>query len=313
MTPLRSVVALAALCVGFAAPEPEPAAPVEPAALPPFVLSAELRADSDGAALGELRAEASGADTAPAPLIARYASRTDAIGLVERFSFETALPYQPTAIHDVPAPSPGDGLAARHGARLHAFTLVSDPPGQPWPTDPDQWLPPDTRWRTAALAVSAAPLFAAPGPRVGSAAQRHAMVDRRGDVFVLGHVDRCEPSGACLRWAQIVARDGYRFVAGYVPAFQVVARDAWVPSAQSRPRVQLVPSTVEGATASWVLWARTKEGELHRATLKAPLSDAHAWPAATVHVEADTATVTLGGTTFALPIDASLDARPEDL
>jgi hypothetical protein len=113
----------------------------------------------------------------------------------------------------------------------------------------------------------------------------------------------------CLRWAQVISRDGDEFHAGYLPASQVATVDGWRRGAGAAPRAQLLASGTTGARAQFVLVARTREGGLHRRTLEAPLVG-DAYPAARLRVDGEWATVEFAGAPAQrIALDASMDAR----
>lgn len=318
---------------------PAPALPGPPVAPTPaplpearggYWLGADLvgpAAAQQGAAteLGEGLLVQEPADVAPpGVLVGHVADVQQGIQWIADHAFEPAPepPPEPRALQRGPAPAPAGGLLERHGALLSAFiisgaTAELRPRAIDWPHDQAAVLPTGSTWIPAALVPEKAPLLAAPAPAVPPAAERFAMAHRRGGLWLLGWRDRCtEPEGAtgprCLRWAQVVARDGDRFTPGYVPMFQVAQSDAWVPSASALPRAQLVPVGLANGRAQWVLLARGRDGLLHRATLSAPALD-DGWPESGVVVTGEHAIVTLGDAPpLDLRLDPSLDARPPE-
>jgi hypothetical protein len=190
-----------------------------------------------------------------------------------------------------------------------------------WPKDQSELLPPELPWIPAALVPDRAPLFAAPAARIPPTSERYAMVRRAGGLFVLGALDRCDdrapplpgsnqpPARECLRWYQVVARDGERFQAGYLPAFQVAIVEDWQRGQGALPRAQLIASGTRGGAAQFVLLARARDNSLHRVTLEAPL-DGDAFPEATLRVDGDWAEVRFAGAApRRIALDASMDAR----
>ena len=219
-----------------------------------------------------------------------------------------------------PAPVPGAGLRRKFGVVLRKFTLSGatvhgDRRVIDWPADPTIVLPPEAKWQSGDLIPTAAPLFAAPGASVPPSRERYAMARREGSLYVLGTLDRCRPRGStqtCLRWAQVVVRDGDDFVAGYLPAFQVSLRSAWIPDTSTLPRATLIRSGLQGDEAVWELLVRTEPGVLHRTTVRAPSSGAR-FPAATLRLDGGAAIVAVSGAAEQrFPLDASLDVRPKD-
>lgn len=326
--------ALAILAARPASPAPpSPAPPPAPEARGGYWLGVDLvgpAAAQQGAAteLGEGLLMQEPADVAPpGVLVGHVADIQQALQWIAEHAFEPAPepPPDPRALQRGPAPAPAGGLLERHGALLAAFivsgaTSELRPRRIDWPHDQAAVLPPGSTWIPAALVPEKAPLFAAPGPAVPPAAERFAMAHRRGGLWLLGWRDRCTDAGGsatedtlrCLRWAQIVARDGDRFTPGYVPMFQVARSDGWVPSASALPRAQLVPVGLAHGRAQWVLLARGRDGLLHRRTLEAPTT-AEGWPDAGLVVAGEHAIVTLGDEPpLDLRLDATLDARPPE-
>ncbi|MEM6295673.1 MAG: hypothetical protein AAGA54_30650 [Myxococcota bacterium] len=233
---------------------------------------------------------------------------------------QTPLPLDPAALTEAPAPRVAGTLHETYGVQLRAMvvtgaTAQGDRRTIDWPADGGRILPPDSQWHVAALLPSAAPLFAAPSARVPPASERFAMARRRGDVFVVGMLDRCTDAApvACTRWAQVVVRDGDRFVPGYLPASQVALRSRWKTTSETRlPRAQLVRVGVRKDQALHVLVARDAAGALHRRTIEAPLvrgSAASGFPEVSFEVQGDIATVTFGAEPLSYRLDATLDAR----
>ncbi len=261
------------------------------------------------------------ADVMPPGVVVGHLGRVQAtLRWMERFAFEPRprLPAHPRALQRNPAPAPAGGLLDRHGATVVAFVISGAttelrPRTIAWPQDQLAILPTGSTWLPAALVPHHAPLFAAPAPTVPPADHAHGVAHRRGGLFVLGWVDRCDatPSGLrCLRWAQVVARDGDRFSPGYVPNTQVAVQAQWVRGQGQLPRAQLVELGVSAGQAQWMLLARSRDNQLHRRTLHAPTAD-DGWPRASLHIEGDLATVTLGDAPpVVLALDATLDARP---
>ncbi len=232
-----------------------------------------------------------------------------------------ALPFDPAMLHQRAAPGVAGALRDSFGVQLRAMvvtgaTAAGDRRAIDWPTDATRIMPPATRWHVAALLPDAAPLFAAPAVRLPPASERFTMARRRGDVFVVGMLDRCElvPQRRCTRWVQAVIRDGDSFVPGYLPAAQVALRDRWISSTpENLPRAQLLRVGVQGDDAQFLLVARDATGVLHRRTLEAPLQQGTAgagFPEVRLEVDATHATVTHGGQVQVFALDATLDARP---
>jgi hypothetical protein len=330
VTTLGAVLAILAARPASPAP-PSPAPPVAPIPAPApelrggYWLGADLvgpAAAQQGAAteLGTGLLLQEPADVAPpGVLVGHVSDAQQALQWIGEHAFEptTELPPEPRALQRGPAPAPAGGLLERHGALLVAFIVSGATPElRPreidWPSDQATLLPIGSTWVPAALVPEKAPLFAAPAPTIPPAAERHAIAYRRGGLYLLGWVDRCDDHGRCLRWAQVVARDDDRFTPGYVPMVQVARVDAWVPSASTLPRAQLVPMGLAGDRAQWVLLARGRDNLLHRRTLTAATTEA-AWPDSGIVVTGELAIVTLGELPpLHLQLDATLDARPPE-
>ncbi|MEM7159232.1 MAG: hypothetical protein AAF799_40720 [Myxococcota bacterium] len=257
--------------------------------------------------------------TPPGILVGHVEEVQEAIRWVDRHAFDprVPLPNQPRALQPTAAPTPGGGLLRRHDATLVAFVISGATPDLlprtiAWPLDQSAILPPGSTWQPAALIPVHAPLFAAPSPSVPPAAEAHAIAHRRGGLFVLNWFDRCEPGpngDRCLRWAQVMVRDGDRFSPGYLPMFQVASRGTWVRGSEPLPRAQLIPIAIEGGRARWLLLARGRDNQLHRRTLEAP-AEAEGWPRSSLRIHDETAAVILGDEpTQQWRLDASLDAR----
>lgn len=315
-----AIVLLATPTVIEAAPPSEPSTPIDRPAPAHLVVSVDARPRSDA-----VHARLQGRTSLPV-------SEGEGIAVLEvhdlpmasawafAAAFSTAVPEAQDALWLGPAPAPGSGVDLGADARVHAIVVTrvdaSGTGSPPWPADPDSLTPLGSSARSADLTVASAPLFAAPAPVVPAASESHAMLPRRADVWTLGRVDRCRDDATtrrCLHWAQVVARDGDRFVFGYLPAMWLADREGWVPGPRARPRAQLVRSGRAGDDAQLVLLAREADGTLHRRLVTLPAASER-WPAATLAVKGASATIAVDGTpAITLPIDASLDARPDDL
>jgi hypothetical protein len=312
------------------APPPAAPAPVPPASLPVpaasdgYWLGAQLLgpADAQAAATTALAAGLA-SEPAAAGAIGRAASLPEAVQWVARWAF-TGDPLPPVArepadlpLHEGPAPRPGGALRSAHGVVLHSLTITgrsSDGGTRPirWPQTSAEIVPPGLPWIPAVLLAERAPLFAAPAAHVPPASERHALVRRSGSLFVLGHLDRCTAATGervCTRWAQVIARDGDSFRGGYVPAFQVARVDGWIRGAGQNPRAQLLIAGTRGSHAQFVLVARTRDGNLHRRTILAPMTG-DSYPAARLRVDGEWATIDFTGSAQQrVALDPGMDAR----
>jgi len=315
-----------------AAPAAPAAPPTDPATSPPtggYWLSAELAGDASSRADAVGSLETNGVDTQRRPIdveppgafVGSLPDVQSTLGWVARHAFiQAASEGEPDTLWTVDAPIPGGGLLEAHGVLLRSLIVSGATPEHglrtiAWPADQRGLLPSGVPWVAAALLVDRAPLFAAPAAVLPPAAQRHAMVHRSGGLFVLGWLDRCtEDRKRCLRWAQVVARRGDRFSAGYVPAYLVAPQGAWVPGSGALPRALLVRSGVEEGEAALVLVARDRHGELHRKRLRLPmLEGGQRYPAATLKVDGERATVSAPGVEpMTVALDSGMDRRIRD-
>ena len=293
-----------------------------------YWLSAELAGDASSRADAVDSLETDGVDATRRPIdaeppgafVGSLPEVQSALGWVSRHAFTKAASQgEPDILWTVDAPVPGGGLLEAHGVLVRSLIVSGATPEHglrtiAWPSDQRGLLPPGLAWVAAALLVDRAPLFAAPAAVVPPAAERHAMAYRSGGLFVLGWLDRCTPDRErCLRWAQVVARRGDRFSAGYLPAYLVAPQDAWIPGSGVLPRALLVRSGVEDGEASLLLVARDRRGELHRKRLRLPMLEDGRFPAATLTVEGERGLVDaprMERVTVAL--DSGMDLRIRD-
>ena len=306
----------------------EPAAPPAPAPVPGvgdgYWLGAELLGPPEAqAAARQALAAGLPAEPGAAGTVGRAATLPEAVQWVARWAFAgdplPAPSREPadTPLHTGDAPRPGGALRAAHNAILHALTITgrsSDGGTRPirWPQTSAEIVPPGLPWLPGVLLAERAPLFAAPAPHVAPASERYALVRRSGSLFILGHTDRCTHASGqrvCTRWAQVVARDGDSFRGGYLPAFQVARVDGWIRGAGQNPRAQLLIAGSVGASAQFLLVARTRDGNLHRRTLITPMIG-DAYPAARLRVDGDWATIDFAGAPAQrVALDPGMDAR----
>lgn len=319
---------LCALVCATAAAEPPPAAPTSGG----YWLGAHLLGPGPGVLAAteamSLGTSVEGAPTSVGAVVGQVGTIHDAMRFVARWAFAgVAGAARDRNLRQPPAPVPGGDLLPTHGAVLVALTVQGRSPEGgartvQWPKEQSELLPPDLPWIPAALVPDRAPLFAAPAARVPPTSERFALARRAGSLFVLGALDRCddrstprpgvpgEPVRTCLRWYQVVVRDGERFQAGYLPAFQVALVDDWRRGQGALPRAQLIASGTRGDTAQFVLLARARDNTVHRLTLEAPLTG-DAFPEATLAVDGDWAEVRFAGAApRRIALDATMDARP---
>ena len=232
-------------------------------------------------------------------------------------------PDEPGRLRELPAPFPGGRIHATHGAHLVAMRiegLTADGEARTigWPRRASEILPPHLPWKPADLLSSRAPLFATPAPELPPMRERHAIARRSGALYSLGRLDRCRGEGeqrSCLRWVQVVARHDGRFVAGYLPAYQVAARSAWLRAGpQAYPAVQLVRSGVTRGKAQFLVVVRAPDGSTHRKRIEAPMRGDR-FPEASLSISGRAAVVDIDGIgRVRVPLDPSIDryVRPED-
>ena len=304
-------------------PAPPPSAPAPAPGAGGYWLGARLLGPGATTALAAM-SPGTASDGGPDSAIAgQVASMPEAMAWIARWAF--AGPSLPTPaiepadspLHTGPAPVPGGELYRKHHAILEALTIRgrnqdNSPRAIRWPDSAAELTPPGIPWLPAVLLAERAPMFSAPSHRVPPASERYAMARRGGSLWLLGHLDRCSNATGqrvCLRWAQVIARDGDEFHAGYVPASQVALVDGWRRGAGAAPRAQLIASGTAGVKAMFVLVARTRDGGLHRRTLEAPMQG-DAYPAAKLRVDGEWATVEFAGAPpQRVALDASMDAR----
>jgi hypothetical protein len=305
-------------------PKASPPPPAPPSVSDGYWLGAHLLgpADAQAAAARALAADAA-SEPGPAGTVGRAASLPEAVQWVARWVFTgpplpapARAPVE-TPLHTGDVPRPGGALWTDHRVVLHALTITgrSGDGGTReirWPQTAAEIVAPGLAWVPAVLLAERAPLFAAPAAHVPPAGERHALVRRSGSLFILGHADRCTlvtGERVCLRWAQVVARDGDNFRSGYLPAFQVARVDGWIRGAGQNPRAQLLAAGTVGTRAQFVLVARTRDGNLHRRTLLAPMAG-DAYPAARLRVDGEWATIDFTGSPAQrVALDPGMDAR----
>jgi hypothetical protein len=296
-----------------------------------YWLSAELEASSGKRV--QAAAEMSGdaervfpldpAASLPGDSIARVTTIQAAMSWVSRWAFDghvIGISDNPTALREAPAPSPGGKLLERHGAVLRSLVITGATPADgvreiAWPLTQESILPPDSEWSAAALVPTVAPLFAAPAPFVPPASERSGEAHRAGGLYLLGYLDRCAQDDGtkhCMRWAQVVARNGDRFTPGYLPAFQVAALDAWVRAPGNLPRGQLIPAAIDGEIALLLLLVRLSDNTLHAQMLELETHHA-AFPEVTLAIEPGEATLTFAKRPpLRVDLSPDMDRRPSE-
>ena len=288
---LVGVLALAS-SLALAGP-PEPVPPSQPAAeLAGVWLSLELigprGAQIDAAeALRKppvVDALPRGGAPPPGELVGRVETLEQALAWVEQHAFDRGAVGFATN-PDTPAPLPGGALLREHGVHLTALVLTgaSSSGGtliHTWP--PASALPTPAEWLPASLAVARAPVFASPSPTLPPASERYRVAAIEDAIWQLGALDRCTVSGECLRWAQILVREGDRWFGGWVPAAQVVADREWTTHEDGR-RFALIASHRDRAQVGYVLLEQRGD----RREPPRGIARAHAgasWPSATLQL-----------------------------
>ncbi len=309
---MRSTLAKAALAatillpLGLAhagPPEPEPppehdvppAVDLQPSAPQRFWLSLELI----GPRGGQIDAAESmrvapivdelprGGAPSPGELVGRVDTLEQALAWVEQYAFDGgAVGFESPG--PAVAPIPGGALLREHGVHLTALVLTGASPSggtSPYPWPPTNALPTPSSWLPASLAVARAPVFAAPSAELPPASERYRVVAIEDSIWQLGALDRCTDTGGCLRWAQVLVRQGDRWFGGYLPVAQVVPDREWLGGPNER-RFALIASHRDRATVSYVLLEQ--RGDVREAPRG--ITQAHAaptWPTATLQILAD--------------------------
>lgn len=234
----------------------------------------------------------------PGELVGRVPSLEAALSFVEQHAFEGgAIGFETVA--NAPAPLPGGALLANHGVHVTALVLTGASASggtvaHAWPLASE--LPTPAAWLPASLAVARAPVFATPSAVLPPASERYRVVAIDDAIWQLGALDRCSPTGECLRWAQILVRQGDRFFGGWIPAAQVVADREWTTHLDGR-RFALIASHRDRAQVGYVLLEQFGDRLDHRAAPRG-VTRAHAaasWPSAAVQVIGDQLHAVLGG------------------
>lgn len=215
----------------------------------------------------------------PGTVVGRVDSIERAFEYLETHVFSQAVGFgdDRAEIRSPDAPAPGTRLYKEHGVVLRAFHVTgrTGDGGMrtiDWPRRSEQVLPPHLRWRPAQL-WQTTPIFAAPAATLPPADERHADLPSGTIAYVLGELDRCAPSTGCLRWAQVVAREDNRFVAGYVPAFEVVY------DARPNPEISIQPFALgEGVAHFAIVFPERRSSQ----SLRVPSGSETRFPSLTV-------------------------------
>lgn len=221
----------------------------------------------------------------PGELVGRVDTLEQALAWVEQHAFEGGPVGFDARDDDFTAPLPGGALLGEHGVHLTALVLTAASPSggtqaYPWPTA--DALPVPSAWLPASLAVARAPVFAAPSAVLPPASERYQVVGSDDALWQLGALDRCTAEGACLRWAQILVRQGDRWFGGWIPAAQVIADREWIGAAEDR-RFALLASHRDRAQVGFVLVEQHGERRVAPRGITRPHAGT-SWPSASVQV-----------------------------
>lgn len=269
-------------------------------------------------------------DPPAAPVLPKNAHTIGHVGELQHFFtwlshwafFGIPLPSPTIAQHrlwELPAPLPSGLTGIQLDVYTHAFVIGGvHEDGSfrslSWPQDLRSFLPPHLQnWTSATLFAQQAPLYATPAAQIPPASERSTIVSERGDIYVLGTVDRCQREAQkpliCLRWLQVLVRNGHVFFTGYLPAFQVALDSAWQRGQGSLPRAQLIFSGVDETNAQFVLLAQARDRSFHRRTIPLPFNDSQL-PLPSLRIDGDLARITYEGKTIeTLALDATMDLR----
>ena len=151
------------------------------------------------------------------------------------------------------------------------------------------------------------------GPRatIPPLAEASYVADRSTHLWVVGVFDRCDEREACLRWAQVVLRDGDDFRGGYVPAQHLAALDEWSgdPEALS---VAVRPALLDAEVARYVVVARDRGGPPQAYEIEAPIAagEGGAWPEIQTTVTGERVRVQAGATRITLDLSSDDELTP---
>lgn len=239
----------------------------------------------------------------PGELVGRVASLPEALAWIDRHAFgEPSVGFpEPGVLAERAAPIPGGPLYERHG--VVATALVVTAAGElggtrefAWPSGDQLPTPPGSDWRAAELIAGRVPLYAAPAGLVPPASERFVELSSTSEVWVLGTIDRCDAAAWCTRWAQVIAREGDRFRAGWLPSFHAVPFVSWLHDDSTPARARrfaLVEAHREPGHVAYVLLER--EGEQLRVTSHRVEHLGRDWPRAEMTLLGGTLEITIAG------------------
>jgi hypothetical protein len=250
-----------------------------------------------------------GGSPPPGELVGRVDTLEQALTWVAQQAFDAgAIGFEQPAA--ATAPLPGGRLRADHGVHLTALVVTAASPSggtQAFAWPPADLLPTPAAWLPASLVVARAPVFAAPGPRLPPASERYRTATRADAIWQLGALDRCDDAGRCLRWAQILVREGDRWYGGWVLAAQVVADREWVGGPDER-RFALIASHRDRAQVGHVLIEQQHDQQRPPRGLSQALVGSE-WPSASLAVVGERLIVQVAGQP-ALTLDLTPAAAP---
>jgi hypothetical protein len=228
----------------------------------------------------------------PGELVGRVDTLEQALAWVAANGFST-IDQQGDA-----TPIPGGRLLAEYQLVQTALVVTGQTLNgtAPYPWPPAIELPVPDTWLDASLAVARVPVFAAPAPTHPPAFERYRVATLGDAVWLLGTRDSCMPeTGNCLRWAQIMVRQGDRFFGGWIPASLVVPDSAWIGGPGER-RFALLPGHRTPSEVSFVLHEQQADRREPPLGLRHPhvASPDQPWPPAGVEVLGDELIVMIG-------------------
>lgn len=175
--------------------------------------------------------------------------------LEQALAWVAANTFAPVDSSPGATPIPGGRLLAEYDL-IQTALVVTGPSldgTTPYAWPPAVELPVPDTWLEASLTVARTPVFAAPAPTHPPAAERYRVATITDAIWLLGTRDSCAPSsGNCLRWAQVVVRQGDRFFGGWIPASLVAPDSAWIGGPGER-RFALLPGHRTPSEVGFVL------------------------------------------------------------